>query len=198
MIIAVPTLAIRRQFVLTDIATAEAGLAADRPLVKVAVVVILNNPFAGKPFTEDLSPLIAPSATLGSAMAAAAVAAMGGAPIESYGKGAVVGLNGEQEHGIALITTPFGDALRAGIGGGQAWISSFSKRAAPGTVIDVPLAHKDALYVRSHYDGISVHLPDAPLPDEIAILAAFASRGRLNARLGGVEAAEIVGEDGLR
>ena len=198
MIIAVPTLAIRRQFVLTDIATAEAGLAADRPLVKVAVVVILNNPFAGKPFTEDLSPLIAPSATLGSAMAAVAVAAMGGAPIESYGKGAVVGLNGEQEHGIALITTPFGDALRAGIGGGQAWISSFSKRAAPGTVIDVPLAHKDALYVRSHYDGISVHLPDAPLPDEIAILAAFASRGRLNARLGGVEAAEIVGEDGLR
>lgn len=198
MIIAVPTLAIRRQFVLTDIATAEAGLAADRPLVKVAVVVVLNNPFAGKPFTEDLSPLIAPSAALGSAMAAAAVAAMGGAPIESYGKGAVVGLAGEQEHGIALITTPFGDALRAGIGGGQAWISSFSKRAAPGTVIDVPLAHKDALYVRSHYDGISVHLPDAPLPDEIAILAAFASRGRLNARLGGVDAAEIVGEDGLR
>jgi hypothetical protein len=198
MIIDIPSLAIRRQIVLTDIASVEAGLTADRPLAKVAIVVIVKNPFAGKPFTEDLSPLIEPSAKLGAAIAKAAVAAMGGEAIESYGKGAVVGLAGEQEHGIALITTPFGDALRAGIGGGVAWISSFSKRAAPGATIDVPLAHKDALYVRSHYDGMSVHLPDAPLPDEIAILACFANRGRLNARLGGVDAGEIVGQDGLR
>ncbi len=130
-------------------------------------------------------------------MAAAALAAMAPYGVESYGKGAVVGLSGEQEHGIALITTPFGDALRQAIGGGRAWISSFSKRAAPGASIDVPLAHKDALYVRSHYDGITVHLPDAPLPDEVAIVAAFASRGRLNHRLGGLDAAAIRGEDGL-
>lgn len=198
MIIAVPSLAIRRQFVITDVATAEAGILAERPLVKVAVVVVLKNPFAGRDFTPDLSALIRPSAMLGAAMARAAVSAIGGEPIESYGKGAVVGTSGEQEHGIALVTTPFGDALRAEIGGGVAWISSFSKRAATGATIDVPLAHKDALYVRSHYDGMSVHLPDAPLPDEIAVLACFASRGRLNARLGGIDADAIIGEDGLR
>jgi len=198
MILDIPALSIRRQIVVTDIATAEAGLRAARPLVKVAVVVIVKNPFAGKGYAEDLSALIEPSAELGAGMARAAVAAMAGEPVESYGKGAVIGLAGEQEHGIALITTPFGDALRAGIGGGAAWISSFSKRAAPGATIDVPLAHKDALYVRSHYDGMSVQLPDAPLPDEIAILACFASRGRLNARLGGIAAADIVGADGLR
>lgn len=192
------SLEIRRRLVLVDTATAEAGIAAGRPLVKVAVVTILKNPFAGAPFTADLSPLIGPSAALGGEMATAGVAAMAGEPVESYGKGAVVGTAGEQEHGIALITTPFGDALRAAIGGGQAWISSFSKRASAGATIDVPLAHKDALYVRSHYDGMTVHLPDAPLPDEIAILACFASRGRLNARLGGIDADEIVGEDGLR
>jgi hypothetical protein len=91
----------------------------------------------------------------------------------------------------------FGNAVRATAGGGKAWISSITKRAAAGATIDIPLAHKDALYVRSHYDGISITLPDAPLPDEIAIICAYANRGRLNHRVGGLSSEQIGGLDGL-
>ena len=118
------------------------------------------------------------------------------AKAESYGKGAIVGLNGEQEHGVAMLTTVFGNVMRDAAGGGKAWISSMTKRAGPGAGIDIPLAHKDALYVRSHYDGIRMTLPDAPLPDEIAIICAYANRGRLNSRVGGL-AKDIKGVDGL-
>jgi hypothetical protein len=118
-------------------------------------------------------------------------------PVESYGKGAVIGLAGEQEHGVALLTTVFGNVVRDAAGGGKAWISSMTKRASPGSAIDVPLAHKDALYVRSHYDGITVTLPDAPLPDEIAVICAYANRERLNARVGGLSKDKIKGLDGL-
>ncbi|MEX0757949.1 MAG: amino acid synthesis family protein, partial [Tistlia sp.] len=104
---------------------------------------------------------------------------------------------GEQEHGVALLTTVFGNVLREAAGGGKAWISSMTKRAAPGTTIDVPLAHKDALYVRSHYDGMTLTLHDAPLPDEIAVICAYASSGRPNARVGGLAAGAIEGRDGL-
>ena len=83
------------------------------------------------------------------------------------------------------------------LGGGKAWISSFTKRASPGEIIDVPLAHKDALYVRSHYDGMTVMVPDAPLADEIAIICCLANRGRLNHRVGGPSKHDIKGEDGL-
>ena len=78
---------------------------------------------------------------------------------ESYGKAAIIGINGEQEHGVALLTTVFGNVMREAAGGGTAWISSLTKRAAPGSTIDIPLAHKDALYVRSHYDGITITMP---------------------------------------
>jgi hypothetical protein len=89
--------------------------------------------------------------------------------------------------------------LRSALGGGEAWIPSFTKLAAPGGLIDIPLAHKDALYVRSHYDGVSVTLPpDAPAADEIALIVCLANRGRLNARVGGLAADSIVGKDGLR
>ena len=87
--------------------------------------------------------------------------------------------------------------MRDAAGGGAAWISSTSKRMETGGIIDVPLAHKDALYVRSHYDTMTVMIPDAPLPDEIAVICCYANRGQLNARVGGLEAQEIKGEDGL-
>jgi hypothetical protein len=195
-LVAAPGLRIRRQFLIAETTSAEQGIESDRPLRKVAVVAVIHNPYAGSP-VGPLDAFIAASAALGRSMATAGLAAMAPFGVESYGKGAVIGLGGEQEHGIALITTPFGDALRSTIGGGAAWISSFSKRAAAGATIDIPLAHKDALYVRSHYDGMTVHLPDAPLPDEVAIICCFANRGRLNQRLGGLDAAEIAGIDGL-
>ena len=169
---------------------------AHPPLRKVAAIAVIKNPYAGS-FVADLSELIDASAGLGSELAAIAVKALSPYRAESYGKGGVVGLAGEQEHANALITTTFANPLREAIGGGKAWISSFTKRCGPGATIDVPLASKDALYVRSHYDGVTITLHDAPMPDEIAVIVCLANRGRLNARVGGLRLGEIKGEDGL-
>ena len=174
----------------------KAGHAAKPPLRKVAVAAIIANPFAGK-WVEDLGPLTQASAALGREITSLAVALLKPHAPESYGKAAVIGLGGEQQHAAAMLTTVFGNVMREAAGGGTAWISSFTKRAAAGATIDIPLAHKDALYVRSHYDGISITLPDAPLPDELAIICAYANRGQLNHRIGGLAAKDIKGADGL-
>src|SRR5271168_838414 len=166
------------------------------PLRKAAAVAIIDNPFAGR-FVEDLSPLTRASEAIGREICAIAVRLLAPDQAVSYGKAAVVGTDGEQEHGNAMLTTVFGNVMRDAAGGGKAWISSMTKRAAPGATIDIPFAHKDALYVRSHYDGISITLHDAPLPDEIALICAYATRGRPNARVGGLTADAIKGLDGL-
>ena len=176
----------------------EAGRRADRPLRKVAAAAIVANPFAGLPYVEDLSPLIEGSVAVGRELASAALALMGEDQVESYGKGAVIGIAGEQEHGVAMLTTVYGDVLREVIGGGSAWISSATKIGGPGTTIDVPLAYRNALFVRSHYDAMTVTLHGAPRPDQIAVLCCFANRGRLNHRVGGLDAADATGLDGLR
>jgi Amino acid synthesis len=174
------------------------GAAQDEmPLRKVAVVAIVKNPYAGQ-YGEDMAPQVNASGALGKTMSGIAMAAMQPYAVESYGKGGIVGLDGQQEHVNALITTTFAAPLREAVGGAQAWISSFTKRAAPGASIDIPLAHKDALYVRSHYDGMTLTLPDAPQPDEIAVIICLANRGRIGARSGGLLASEIEGKDGLR
>jgi Amino acid synthesis len=157
---------------------------------------VVENPFAGR-FVEDLSSLTTASEAIGREICAIAVAMLAPYQPVSYGKAAVIGLAGEQEHGNAMLTTAFGNVMRDAAGGGKAWISSMTKRAGPGATIDIPLAHKDALYVRSHYDGIAITLHDAPLPDEIAVICAYASRGRPNHRIGGLAANEIKGTDGL-
>lgn len=190
------TVRVRKMLNYLDEARSEAAQEADPPLRKVAAVAIVNNPFAGG-YQDDLAPLVEASERIGQEMSEMALSLLAPYSPESYGKGGVVGLAGEQEHAVAMLTTVFGNVLRDAAGGGKAWISSFTKRAAPGCVIDVPLAHKDALYVRSHYDGISLMLPDAPLPDEIAVICAYANRGRLNHRVGGLSTGEIVGADGL-
>ena len=168
----------------------------ETPLRKVAVAAVLENPYAGR-YVEDLQPLIDASASLGSRLAALAVDALAPYPAESYGKAAMTGMNGEQEHANALITTTFAEPLRNAIGGGKAWISSFTKVAAPGTPIDIPLASKDALYVRSHYDGMTITLHDAPLPNEVVVILCLANRGRIAARVGGLALDKIKGTDGL-
>jgi len=174
----------------------EAGRLADAPLRKVAAVAVIENPYAGR-YVEDLQPLIEASADLGRQLAQLAMRAMDVYPAESYGKAAIVGTAGEQEHANALLTTTFADPMRKEVGGGKAWISSFTKRGVAGTAIDVPLAYKDALYVRSHYDGMTVTLPDSPQPDEIAVIVCLANRGRLNARVGGLARGQARGHDGL-
>lgn len=170
----------------------ELGPAPAQPLVKAAVAVVIKNPFAGT-WQADLSPLIDPSPALGIELGNRAVALLGGLPAESYGKGGLVGLDGEQEHVVACVTSVFGDAFRDTVGGGKAWISSVTKVASAGAQIDIPLAYKDEVYVRSHYDAITISLPDAPRPDEIVVVAAVASAGRVNARVGGMTADDVRG-----
>ena len=166
------------------------------PLRKVAVVAVVENPYAGKR-VEDLRPMIAASEELGRDMGKLLVETLGPYEVQSYGKAGIAGLAGEQEHANALLTTTFANPLRDIVGGGKAWISSFTKRAAPGVPIDIPLACKDALYVRSHYDGMTVLLPDAPSADEIAVIFSVANRGRIGARVGGLKFDEMKGRDGL-
>jgi Amino acid synthesis len=187
---------IRRTLTFIDEIAQEAGQRVDPPLRKVAVAAIINNPFARR-FEPDLKPLTDASEEIGRHICGLAVSLLAPYKPESYGKAAVIGMNGEQEHGVAMLTTVFGNVMRDAAGGGKAWISSLTKRAAPGATIDIPLAYKDALYVRSHYDGITITLPDAPLPDELAIICAYANRGRPNHRVGGLAAADIKGLDGL-
>ena len=174
----------------------EAGHPVQPPLRKVACVAVVRNPFAGS-YQDDLDVLVDASAAVGREICAIAVAMLEPFTPASYGKAAIVGLAGQQEHGVAMLTTVFGNVMREAAGGGKAWISSITKRAAPGATLDIPLAHKDALYVRSHYDGITVTLHDAPLPDEIAVVCAYANRGRPNHRVGGLAADKITGVDGL-
>jgi hypothetical protein len=175
----------------------EAGREGDVPLRRVAVIAVVENPFAGKAYQEDLSALTEASEELGKTITNMAAVAMKPYAMESYGKASVVGTAGEQQHGSAMVTTIYGNVMREAAEGGVAWISSTSKRMEAGGIIDVPLAHKDALYVRSHYDTMTVMLPDAPLPNEIAIICCYANRGQLNARVGGLVASDVKGEDGL-
>ncbi|HEY0248200.1 MAG TPA: amino acid synthesis family protein [Gryllotalpicola sp.] len=171
------------------------GPVTGEPLLKAVSAVVLKNPYAGV-WQEDLSALTAPSAALGTELGRRAVALLGGRAVQSYGKGGIAGTAGEQEHVVACITTVFGDALRAAVGGGVAWISSATKVAAAGTPLDLPLAQKDALYVRSHYDAVSFAIPDGPRPDEIVIAVAVATGGRPHERVGGLRLEDAVG-DGL-
>jgi hypothetical protein len=173
----------------------EGGPRVDPPLRKAAVAALIRNPYADR-WSEDLDELIAPSGALAIELVRRAVAALGGLAPESCGKAAIVGVAGEQEHGVACLTTPFGDAMRDGVGG-NGWVTSTTKVGAAGAAIDVPLAYKKALFVREFYDTITVSLPDGPRPDEIAVIAAVASGGRVHHRVGGLAKDEAIG-DGLR
>jgi hypothetical protein len=176
----------------------ETGQLADgAPVKKIAIACAIDNPYAGR-FSRELEAIVGPSVKLGEEFGRRIAAAAGGQAIESYGKGCIVGMQGEYEHGNAFLTSAFADPVREAIGGGKAWVPSTGKRGGPGTTIDIPYAHKDALYVRSHYDTFTLSFTDAPAADEVVVIFAFATRGRLHARLGGLKAADIAGKDGLR
>ena len=172
------------------------GIIADSPLRKAVVAAVIHNPYAGM-YLEDLSAAAEFSVDLGARLGTMAAEALG-EPIVSYGKGGIAGTDGSQEHVVMFVTTAFANPLREAIGGGAAWMSSATLVGSAGTPITIPLAHKDALYVRDNYDAVVLHPGDAPRPDEVVVAVAVANRGRLNARLGGLAAIEVVGEDGLR
>jgi hypothetical protein len=189
---------IRKLVVHLEEVRAEGGRGdAAGPLRKVAALAVIPNPYAGRAWSGTLEELVEPSGALAAELAAAALAVLG-EPVEGYGKAALVGLDGEQEHANACITGVFGDALRAAVGGGKAWLPSVTKRVPAGAGVDIPVCYKDAIWVRSHYDAVTVAVADAPLAGELVVGLALTNRGRLNARLGGLAREEVVGQDGLR
>src|SRR5579862_2794353 len=169
------------------------------PTRKAAAVAVIENPCAGK-YVEDLSELMAIGEELGELLAERAVAALGipGASAESYGKAAAVGENGELEHAAAILHPKLGTPVRRALGKGAALIPSSKKRGGPGVALDIPLGHKDAAFVRSHFDGMEVRIADAPRANEIVVAVAVTDSGRPLPRVGGLKKDEIKGVDGLR
>jgi hypothetical protein len=179
------------------LATENGRLKDGDPVYKIVIAAVIENPHAGAS-PDDFADMIAESEKLGEEFGRRIIEAVGERVVQSYGKAAVVGLNGEYEHGNAFLTTTFAQPVREAVSGAYSWVPSTGKRGGPGTEIDIPLAHKDALYVRSHYDTFSVSFTDAPGPNEVVVAMAVATRGRLHPRLGGLKATEIEGKDGLR
>src|SRR6202453_471883 len=177
----------------------EMGKNVSPPTRRAAAIAVIENPFAGK-YVEDLSPLIAIGEELGEVLANRAVAALGieGPQAESYGKAAAVGENGELEHAAAILHPKLGAPVRKILGKGAALIPSSKKRGGPGVALDVPLGHKDAAFVRSHFDGMEVRIADAPRANEIVVAVAVTDSGRPLPRVGGLTKHEIKGVDGLR
>lgn len=182
---------IRRSYTLVEDKHELAGIRVQVPVRKIAAVTVLENPHVDR-YVEDLGPLIEASVGLGRAMARMALDALGSYKVQGYGKGGLVGVRGEAEHASALLTTAFANPVREAIGGGKAWISSMVKVAAVGAQIDIPMNHVEDVYVRSHYDGMTLSLQDTPMPDEIAIIFCMTSGARLNARVGGLTHEEVM------
>jgi hypothetical protein len=168
---------IKRILAIFDEVRCESGQTIDLPSRKVAADAVVQDAFAGR-YEVDLSPLVKANEGVGREICTNRSGETRSVQLQSFRKPAVIGLNGEQEHGIAMLATAFGNVVREAAGGGKAWISLHTNRAAPGTTLDIPLAHKDALYVRSHYDAFDLTLHDAPLPDQIDSICAYASRGQ--------------------
>lgn len=174
--------AMRKVVMLRERVFAELGETAARPVTRVAALAVIANPLAGR-FAADLRLLWLLGAKLGEQLMPE-LAEMLGAPAVSYGKGAVVGVNGEVEHGGACVHPMLGRPMRGAIGGGEAVIPSNVKVAAAGAALDLPLGHKDDPWSFAHFDTMTVVVPDAPRPDEIVVALALADGGRLNNRCG--------------
>ena len=177
----------------------EAGRTIDPPTRKAAVIAVVKNPYAGL-WQPDLEVLIDLGERLGWQLGKRAVALLGIEPhqAQSYGKAAIVGEDGELEHAAAILHPKMGGPLRNAVEKGAALVPSAKKRGGMGTAIDVPLGHKDAAYVRSHFDAMEIRVPDAPRRDEIVVAIVITDSGRPLPRIGGLELKDIVGIDGLR
>ncbi len=190
---------IRKLVVTVEETHRELGQPVSPATRKAVAMAVIANPFAGR-FEQDLSELVEIGASLGGTLGQRAVQALGITPeaVESYGKAAMVGLNGELEHAAAILHPSMGGPFRDAVGGGAALIPSAKKRGGAGATLDVPLGHKDAAYVRSHYDAVEARIVDAPAPDEILVALAVTDSGRPLPRVGGLSVDDIEGTDGLR
>ena len=190
---------IRKITVVVEETHREAGLAVTPATRKAAAIAVIENPFAGRR-AESLDQLVSIGEELGGLLTRRAVAALGieGGKAESYGKAAIVGEAGELEHAAAILHPKMGGPVRAALEKGAALIPSAKKIGGMGTPIDVPLGHKDAAFVRSHFDAMEVRVSDAPRANEIVVAIVVTDSGRPAPRIGGLSVAEIKGTDGLR
>ena len=190
---------IRKIVVQVDEVRYEMDRAITPPARKALAMAVIENPYAGR-YSENLDELIAIGEELGALLGEKCVQALGIAPgqAHSYGKAAIVGENGELEHAAAILHPKLGAPLRKAVEKGAALVPSSKKRGGLGTAIDVPLGHKDAAFVRSHFDAMEARVSDAPRPNEIVVAVVVTDSGRPLPRIGGLQVNEIKGEDGLR
>jgi len=190
---------IRKLIVQVDETRAEMGRKVEPPTRKAVAMAVIENPLAGR-YAEDLTELIDIGEELGGLLGERCVQALGIKPgqAQSYGKAAIVGEGGELEHAAAILHPKLGAPLRKAVEKGAALVPSAKKMGTLGSAIDVPLGHKDAAYVRSHFDAIEARVSDAPRKNEIVVAVAVTDSGRPLARVGGLQKHEIKGQDGLR
>ena len=189
---------IRKMVTIIEDTLEEGGQEILPPARRAAAIAVIENPFAGI-YQEDLEALMAIGEELGSLLGDKCVAALGVTPetVQSYGKAALVGENGELEHAAAILHPRLGKPLRSAVEKGAALVPSNKKRGGMGNPLDVPLGHKDAAYVRSHFDGMEVRINDAPKANEILVAIAVAESGRPLPRVGGLTHEDAEGRDGL-
>ena len=190
---------LRKLVVQVDETRIEMGQTIDPPTRRAVAIAVIENPYAGR-FEPKLDALIEAGEELGALLGKKCVEALGIEPGEaqSYGKAAIVGEAGELEHAAAILHPKLGAPLRVAVEKGAALVPSAKKMGTLGTAIDVPLGHKDAAFVRSHFDAIEARVADAPRANEIAVAVAVTASGRPLPRIGGLQVSEIKGEDGLR
>jgi len=190
---------IRKLVIQVDEVRKEMGQDVTPPTRRAVAIAVIENPYAGR-YSENLDELIAIGEELGALLGQRAVKALGIEPgqAQSYGKAAIVGERGELEHAAAILHPKLGAPLRVAVEKGAALVPSAKKQGTLGTAIDVPLGHKDAAFVRSHFDAIEARVSDAPRANEIVVAVAVTDSGRPLPRIGGLQAHEIKGEDGLR
>ena len=190
---------IRKMVTVVDEIHYEMGQQINPPTRRAAAIAVIENPFADK-YVEDLEMLMQIGEELGAILGKRCIKALGIKPsaAQSYGKAALIGENGELEHGAAILHPRMGAPLRKEGEKGAPLIPSSKKCGSMGDTLDIPLGHKDAAYVRSHFDGMEVRVTDAPRANEILVAIAITDSGRPLARVGGLRVSEIEGEDGLR
>ncbi len=190
---------IRKLIVQVDETRIEMGQTITPPTRRALAMAVIENPYAGG-YAENLDQLIAIGEELGALLGDKCVQALGIAPdqAQSYGKAAIVGEAGELEHAASILHPKLGAPLRKAVAKGAALVPSAKKRGGLGTAIDVPLGHKDAAFVRSHFDAMEARVADAPRANEIVVAVVVTDSGRPLARIGGLQVADIKGEDGLR
>ena len=186
---------IRKWATFVDEIHVEGGRALERPLRRVAVAVVISNPYAGR-YSEDLSELIDLGEVLGDELMRRCQEALG-TEVRAYGKGGIVGENGELEHIAAVLHPKFGAPTRGRVGG-VSILPSVKKAAAMGSSLDIPVHHKTAMLIRSHFDAMEIRVADAPRADELLLALAVTDGGRPHARVGGLLEKDAVGQDGLR